>query len=101
MLLRRLASPLHTDVETDGIMSNNGNSTLYNGSSSWGLDRRRCLQHDLRHALFTLRTGIALLGQVRDDPERTAELQQLLEHEVATASTLVDELLQRPDLTAQ
>jgi hypothetical protein len=80
-------------------MNDNGNTTLYNGSPSWGLDRRRCLQHDLRHALFTLRTGIALLGQVREDPERFAELQQLLEHEVGTASTLIDELMGRPDLT--
>lgn len=86
-------------------MNDNGNSTFYDGNSTydgnatWYSDRRQCLPHDLRHALFTLRTGIALLGQVREDPEKFAEVQQLLENEVGTASELVNELLGRPDLT--
>lgn len=69
-----------------------------NGSTSCLSDRRQA-NHDLRHALFTLRTGIALLGQVREDPDKFAEVQQLLHHEVKAASDLVEELLVRPDRT--
>lgn len=71
-------------------MSNNGRLSGY-------VDRRQALQHDLRHALFTLRTGISLLGQVRDDPARFSDVQQLLERELGTASGLIEELLSRPD----
>jgi hypothetical protein len=56
-------------------------------------DPRQVIQHDLRHALFTLRTGIALLEQVREDPEKFAEIHQLLQQELTTTSRLIDEVL--------
>jgi hypothetical protein len=79
----------------NGLMSDNGTFSPIMYSN-----RGQVIQHDLRHALFTLRTGIALLEQVRDEPDKFAEVKQLLDQEVATASRLVDELLGRPNVLA-
>jgi signal transduction histidine kinase len=78
-------------MSDSGTMSDNGTYPAYS-------DREQVIQHDLRHALFTLRTGIALLEQVREDPEKFSEVKHLLDHEIANASDLVNELLRRPDL---
>lgn len=64
-----------------------------NGSFPQQVDRRQIVHHDLRHALFTLRTGITLLEQVREDPAKFAEIHRLLQQELTTAAGLIDEVL--------
>lgn len=67
-----------------------GNDSLAVGDN----ETRRSLAHDLRHALFALRTGIDLLPQVRGDAQETAEIHALLKQEIANASKIAEQLLQ-------
>ena len=62
------------------------------GQSAPPNDRVRQLSHDLRHCLYTIRTGIELLRQTDGDAARV-EVLSLMENDQQVASRLIDELL--------
>lgn len=56
-------------------------------------DPLREIRHDVRHSLYVLDLAMNVLEGARTDPQRFAEVIQMVRKEQATIETLVDRLL--------
>ena len=67
--------------------------TIFEGGTATEPDRVRQLSHDLRHCLYTVRTGTQLLRQSLGQSDGASQILTLMEDDQDRAAELVDELL--------
>ena len=67
--------------------------TIFEGQTTTEPDRVRQLSHDLRHCLYTVRTGTQLLRQSLGASDGACQILTLMEDDQDRAAQLVDELL--------